>query len=100
MQSCSIHCSVISIIYLCIFAETLGDASSILGVGKPFLGNQVALPRLVDRLRRERHRTMKSITVVIPARNEEAVIVRTVASAVASAHLLNGRETHLDDTEV
>jgi glycosyltransferase involved in cell wall biosynthesis len=43
---------------------------------------------------------MKTLSVIIPARNEEAVIVRTVAAAVASAHALAGKRGHLDETEV
>ena len=43
----------------------------------------------------------KSITVVIPARNEEAMIGRTVAAALEAARALAGDpRAHLDDTEV
>lgn len=43
----------------------------------------------------------KSITVVIPARNEEALIARTVEAALASARALAGRPgAHLDDLPV
>src|SRR5689334_3068525 len=48
---------------------------------------------------KSRH-AMKTLSVIIPARNEESVIVRTVAAAVASAHALVGKSVHLDETEV
>ncbi len=45
--------------------------------------------------------TEKSITVVIPARNEEALLARTVEAALAAARALARRPgAHLDDTPV
>ena len=69
----------------------VGQAASTLGEIRPALGNPV----------RARGATPKAITVVIPARNEEALIARTVEAALASARVLAGLpHAHLDETPV
>ncbi len=72
-------------------ARSVGDRVSTLGGIRLQLGNQGVARGMVP----------KAITVIIPARNEEALITRTVEAALASARrLAGGPGAHLDETGV